>query len=96
MKKQDFIANVYERVNKDTARFTKNDIKEIYDEIFNEIVTQVKNGEDIDISTLGKFKLTKRPARKGINPMTKEPIDIPETNVVKFKMSASLKRRINE
>ncbi len=96
MKKQDLINKIYERVNKDSSRFTKNDITQIYNEIFNEIACQLKNGETIEISTLGKFEVKKRKARQGRNPMTGDKMLIPESNAVRFKTSASLKRRINE
>ncbi len=96
MKKQELINNIYERVNKNSMKFTKNDITQIYNEIFNEIANQLKNGETIEISTLGKFEVKKRKARQGINPMTMEKMEIPESNAVRFKTSASLKRRINE
>lgn len=96
MKKQEFIQNVYDRVNKNSMKFTKGDITQIYNEIFSEIANQLKNGETIEVSTLGKFEVKKRKARQGVNPMTGQKMEIPESNAVRFKASASLKRRINE
>ncbi|WP_346775424.1 HU family DNA-binding protein [Faecalicoccus pleomorphus] len=48
----------------------------------------------VSISDFGIFQITERAARKGINPMTKEEIDIPASNVVKFKPAKKLKEQI--
>ena len=38
----------------------------------------------------GTFAVTEKPARTGINPRTKEKIEIPARKVVKFKPAAGL------
>ncbi len=43
----------------------------------------------------GTFTLTERAARKGRNPSTGESINIAATNVVKFKVGATLKAAVN-
>ncbi len=57
-------------------------------EIINECL---KNGDSITLTGFGSFKVANRAARKGCNPRTKEPIDIPATKVVKFTPGKALK-----
>ena len=55
------------------------------------LAVQLKNKEDgklLEVSV--HFSVTERSARKGINPRTKAPIDIPAKKVVKFKAGSEL------
>ena len=52
---------------------------------------RVKRAKEYTIGTLGTFSVTKRPARKGRNPRTGEPIRIKASKNLKFKPSSSLK-----
>ena len=45
----------------------------------------------VDIYGFGKFSLSERAARMGLNPATGEKIEIPASKSVKFKASKSLK-----
>ena len=55
--------------------------------------TTVNKKEDgvVDIYGFGKFSLSERAARMGLNPATGEKIEIPASKAVKFKASKSLK-----
>ena len=53
--------------------------------------TVVTNGEEVNLPALGKFKQKVNAARKGINPLNKKPISIPETHTLAFKPTSSLK-----
>lgn len=53
--------------------------------------TVVTNGEEVNFPALGKFKQKVNAARKGINPLNKKPISIPETHTLAFKPTSSLK-----
>jgi DNA-binding protein HU-beta len=54
------------------------------------------DGIDTKIHEFGTFKTSKRIARKGIVPATKESIDIPESTKVRFKASPLLNDLLNE
>ncbi len=43
----------------------------------------------------GTFTAKKRPAREGINPLTKEPLRIPAKTVATFKAGSKLKDALN-
>lgn len=59
--------------------------------VFDEIADTLKNDGTVDIFGFGKFCLSERSARTGINPLTKEKIEIAASKSVKFKASKSLK-----
>lgn len=61
------------------------------DTVFEEIANVLAEGGKADISGFGKFEVTERPARIGINPATKEKMPIPASKAPKFKASKSLK-----
>jgi len=51
----------------------------------------LKKGEKVSITGFGSFWLSQRPARKGINPATKQSIDLPAVNVPRFKAGKNLR-----
>lgn len=52
----------------------------------------VEDGDEVNLPTLGKFKQKVNPARKGINPLTKKPMDVPESHTLRFQPSSSLRK----
>jgi integration host factor subunit alpha len=56
----------------------------------------LSQGEDLLISGFGKFSVKHKRARQGRNPQTEESLTINVYNVVVFKTSGVLRRRINE
>ncbi|MCH6255132.1 HU family DNA-binding protein [Puniceicoccaceae bacterium K14] len=50
-----------------------------------------KDAVAIQLVGFGTFSVTKRAARSGINPLTKEPLKIKASKAVKFKAGAGLK-----
>lgn len=66
-------------------------------EAVTDIVTDaLQKGDEVALTGFGTFKVTKRAARKGINPLTKEPLDIPASNSPKFKAGKALKEAVNK
>jgi len=54
------------------------------------IADELKSGGKVVLVGFGTFSVVERSARKGINPRTKETIDIPAKKVVKFKPGSEL------
>ncbi|MDY6438953.1 MAG: HU family DNA-binding protein [Prevotella sp.] len=52
-------------------------------------------GDKIQLVGFGTFSVSERPAREGINPATKEKIQIAAKKVAKFKAGAELADAIN-
>jgi len=74
--------------------FSKKDITRVLD-AFTRIMTRVlKKGGKLQWSGFGTFSIAHRPARKGINPSTKQRIDLPETIVPKFKAGKTFKEQV--
>lgn len=59
---------------------TKVKSNEIVDTVFESMVDALADGQKVEISGFGKFEVKTRAARTGINPQTKETIDIPASN----------------
>ena len=85
MNKTDLTAKIAEG-----AGLTKVDAKKALDATLDAITAAVKAGDKVALIGFGTFSVAKRPARKGINPSTKKPIDIHAKSVVKFKAGADL------
>lgn len=73
---------------------TKVKSNEIVDTVFESMVDALADGQKVEISGFGKFEVKTRAARTGINPQTKETIDIPASNTPSFKASKNLKDRV--
>lgn len=74
--------------------FSKKDISRVLDAFVRTVVRTLKKGGKLQLSGFGTFTVSRRPARKGINPATKQAIDLPESNVAKFKAGKHLKEMV--
>ncbi len=71
--------------------FSKKDVTRVVDSLTRVIGRTLKKGEKVSITGFGSFWISRRPARKGINPATKESIDLPPVNVPRFKPGKNLR-----
>ena len=61
-------------------------------EAFMEVVKEsLQSGEDVQFTGFGKFYVQARESRQGINPQTKERIQIAASKVPRFSAGAALK-----
>ena len=67
---------------------------ESIEHVVNSIKSALEKGEDVQIRNFGTFYLQNRKARKGINPKTREQIDIPARSYPKFRASENLKKLV--
>ena len=74
----------------------RKDIEKILEIIFLEITNALCNGENVEIRGFGTYKIIKRKARIGRNPKNSESVQIPEKNVIKWKMSKIFFNRLNK
>ncbi len=89
MNKSDLIA-----ILSDETTMSKNEVALILDTLVRVVERTLASGEKVQWSGFGTFNVSKRPARMGINPSTKERIELPETMVTKFKPAKSLKEHV--
>ncbi len=55
----------------------------------------LKAGDKVSLVGFGTFSVKERKARKGLNPKTRKPLDIPASNVPHFKAGKGLKDKVN-
>ncbi len=77
------------------AELTKKDSEVIVDEVFKNIIQALNQGDKIELRGFGSFRVRQRDARRGRNPKTGEPVDIPAKRVPYFKPGKELKELIN-
>ena len=77
-------------LSEETA-FSKKDVSRVLDSFTRIVERTLKRGEKVSMTGFGSFWLSKRPARNGINPATKERIKLPEVNVPRFKAGKNLR-----
>ena len=82
--------DIINRISENTD-LNKKQAAEAIDEVFAEILDTLKDGGEMSISGFGKFEVKTRPARTGINPKTREKIQIPESKSPSFKAAKALK-----
>jgi DNA-binding protein HU-beta len=58
------------------------------------VESELKRGNQVQITGFGKFYVQQRDARQGINPQTKQRINIPASKVPKFTAGNALKDSI--
>ena len=63
--------------------------------VFDVIADQLSKGEEISISGFGKFSVSDRSARQGVNPATGEKIQIAASKAAKFSAASGLKSKLN-
>lgn len=73
---------------------TKKDATVVVDTVFDSITSSLVEGNKVDISGFGKFEVKTRAARTGINPATKESIEIPASKAPAFKAAKALKEAV--
>ena len=78
------------------AELTKKDSEVIVDEVFKNIIQALNQGDKIELRGFGSFRVRQRDARRGRNPKTGEPVDIPAKSVPYFKPGKELKELIND
>lgn len=76
-------------------KIPKADADRIVDTVFEGITSALRSQGHFTFVGFGSFKVDERAARAGRNPSTGAPVDIPTTNVVKFKAGEPLKKLIN-
>ena len=90
------IMNKTELVNAIAANagLKKDDAKKALDATLKAVADALKAGDKVALLGFGTFAVTERPARTGINPATKEKIEIAAKKVIKFKAGAELANEV--
>ena len=85
MNKTEFINAVAEK-----SGLSKVDAKKAVEAFVETVSSELKEGGKVALLGFGSFSVAEKSARKGVNPRTKQPIEIPARKSVKFKAGAEL------
>lgn len=72
------------------AQMPKAQAQKALDATVGAIAEALKKGENVQLVGFGTFSVVEKAARTGINPATKQKIEIPAKKAVKFKAGAGL------
>ena len=73
------------------ADVSKKDAEAVISATLETITAALKEGDKVQLVGFGSFEVKKRAARTGLNPRTKETIEIPASAVPTFKAGKALK-----
>lgn len=91
MKKNELVEKVAEG-----ASLTKADAERAINALVDAVSGALVGGDKVSLKGLGTFEVRERKARTGINPRTRETIEIPASKVPAFKASSTLKDAVNK
>ena len=73
------------------ADLSKKDAEAAVNAVFDSVKDALAEGDKVSLIGFGTFSVKTRAARTGLNPQTKETIEIPESKVPAFKAGSALK-----
>ncbi len=77
------------------AQISKESAADAVDATFSGITSALSSGDTVRIVGFGNFQVAHRKASNGRNPRTGEPIQIPASEIPKFKAGKALKEAVN-
>lgn len=89
MNKDALVAEIAQKTD-----MSKKDVEMVVDTMTDVITKSLKEDQKVTLTGFGTFRLSKRAAREGINPQTKEKITIPAMNIPKFTSGKALKEAV--
>ncbi len=73
---------------------TKKDAGNVVDAVTETITNTLKKGEKVTLVGFGTFRIMERKARRGVNPQTRQVINIPAKKVPKFRPGKGLREAV--
>lgn len=83
------------RAAAEATGLTQKECNAVLDALLTAAAKELASGGEVSITGFGTLRIKERAARKGINPKTGEPIDIPAGKGVSFKASSALLEEIS-
>ena len=88
-------AKMVEIVHQQGLGYTKKELQNIVNSMFDIIAESVINGETVKLSGFGNFSMVDKTARVGRNPQTDEALIISRRRVITFKPSNMLRNAVS-
>ncbi len=89
VQKTDFIKAVAEE-----AGMSQKDTRQVIDAAIDVITRMLQQGEKVTLTGFGTFEVRSRSERRGINPQTREPMEIPATRTPGFSAGSALREAV--
>ncbi len=89
MNKSELVSSVAEK-----AGLSKKDADKAVAAVIDSVVEALSKGDKVALVGFGTFEVHSRNARTGLNPRTKEKIEIPATKVPAFKAGSQFKEAV--
>jgi len=89
MNKADLVEEVADRTG-----LTKKTSREAVNAVISAMIDCLAREEKVTLVGFGAFQVMERKARRGVNPQTREAINIPAKKVAKFKAGKSLREAV--
>ncbi len=91
MTKNDLVNLIHKSATDRGAVLTKAAAAAILEDLLTSFASTIRSEKKLALTGFGTFTVRNRKARKGLNPKTKESIDIAASKTVGFKPSAAFK-----
>lgn len=91
MNKKDLISGIAAQ-----AEVNKVEAERMLEAMMSCVTDALARGESVTLVGFGTFDISDRKARKGVNPQTGEPMEIPATKVATFRAGKALKDSVND
>ena len=75
--------------------FSAKDVAKVYDALVDVVTATLKSGDKVQLVGLGSIEVKDVPAKTGINPQTKAPVEIPACKKPVMKFGKAYKDIIN-
>ena len=90
MNKVELVEKVWETF----SYLKKGEVRDIVESVMTEIEDALVSEGEVKLSGFGQFSIVNRDARKARNPKTGETVDVPAKKAIKFKVSSTLKAKV--
>ena len=89
-------SKLLKQISNNYPNFLKKDLEKFIDIILSEIKRALKRGERVELRGFGVFSTNIQKARISRNPRTGQKVNTPKKNIIHFKMSKDLFKKINK
>jgi len=88
-------AKLAEKIQKSVWDVKPSEAPRLVERVVQIIKDTLAGGEDVLISGFGKFEVQRKHSRQGRNPQTGDSLTLRQRQVVVFKISSTLRRKLN-
>lgn len=88
-------SELLQRLARENPDLRAEEIEQVVDIFFDEISDRLAEGGRVELRGFGAFSTRDRQARKGRNPRTGEPVEVPSKRVPYFKPGKEIRQRLN-